>query len=220
MSSHHIVKDNQEPALIIANGLACSNELLGQLLEWSPVVLVLDGAIERVLQLGVKVDLYTGDFDRNQIPEKVREQQAQIEIIHTPDQSKTDLEKAIELLIAKGHKAANIIWATGKRADHTFNNLTLIARYKKQINLVIYDDYSKVYVLPTKFSKYYHAGTPISLLPIGTVSGITSQGLKYELQNETLQLGYKVGSSNEANSNGIVSIVHEQGDLLMMECAD
>jgi len=220
MSSHHIVKDNQEPALIIANGQACSNELLGQLLEWSPVVLVLDGAIERVLQLGVKVDLYTGDFDRNKNPEKVLEQQAQIEIIHTPDQSKTDLEKAIELLIAKGHKAANIIWATGKRADHTFNNLTLIARYKKQINLVIYDDYSKVYVLPPKFSKYYLAGTPISLLPIGTVSGITSQGLKYELQNETLQLGYRVGSSNEASLNGVVTIVHEQGDLLMMECTD
>jgi thiamine pyrophosphokinase len=220
MSSHHIVKDNQEPALIIANGQACSNELLGQLLEWSPVVLVLDGAIERVLQLGVKVDLYTGDFDRNQNPEKVLEQQAQIEIIHTPDQSKTDLEKAIELLISKGHKAANIIWATGKRADHTFNNLTLIARYKKLINLVIYDDYSKVYILPPKFSKYYHSGTPISLLPIGTVTGITSQGLKYELQNETLQLGYRVGSSNEANLNGVVTIVHEQGDLLMMECAD
>jgi len=220
MSSHHIVKDNQEPALIIANGQACSNELLGQLLEWSPVVLVLDGAIERVLQLGVKVDLYTGDFDRNKNPEKVLEQQAQIEIIHTPDQSKTDLEKAIELLIAKGHKAANIIWATGKRADHTFNNLTLIARYKKQINLVIYDDYSKVYVLPPKFSKYYLAGTPISLLPIGTVSGITSQGLKYELQNETLQLGYSLGSSNEASLNGVVTIVHEQGDLLMMECTD
>lgn len=36
MSSHHIVRDDQEPALIIANGAACSSELLGQLLEWSP----------------------------------------------------------------------------------------------------------------------------------------------------------------------------------------
>ena len=32
MSSHHIVRDDQEPALIIANGAACSDELLGQLL--------------------------------------------------------------------------------------------------------------------------------------------------------------------------------------------
>ena len=46
MSSHHIVRDDQEPALIIANGAACSSELVGQLLEWSPLVIVLVSAIE------------------------------------------------------------------------------------------------------------------------------------------------------------------------------
>ena len=50
MSSHHIVRDDQEPALIIANGASCSDELMGQLLEWSPLVIVLDSAIERVLE--------------------------------------------------------------------------------------------------------------------------------------------------------------------------
>ena len=57
MSSHHIVRDDQEPALIIANGAACSSELLGQLLEWSPLVVVLDSAMERVVALGIKVDV-------------------------------------------------------------------------------------------------------------------------------------------------------------------
>ncbi len=65
MSSHHIVRDDQEPALIIANGASCNIELLGQLLEWSPLVIVLDSAIERVLALEIKVDILLGDFDRN-----------------------------------------------------------------------------------------------------------------------------------------------------------
>jgi len=65
MSSHHIVRDDQEPALIIANGAECSMELLGQLLEWSPVVIVLDNAIDRVLQLDIKIDVLLGDFDDN-----------------------------------------------------------------------------------------------------------------------------------------------------------
>ena len=51
MSSHHIVRDDQEPALIIANGEACSMNLLHQLLEWSPLVVVLDSAIDRVIEL-------------------------------------------------------------------------------------------------------------------------------------------------------------------------
>ena len=69
MSSHHIVRDDQEPALIIANGASCSEELMGQLLEWSPLVIVLDSAIERVLELGIKVDVLLGDFDRGFNPE-------------------------------------------------------------------------------------------------------------------------------------------------------
>ena len=64
MSSHHIVKDDQEPALIIANGASCATELMGQLLEWSPWVIVLDSAIERVLPLNIKVDVVLGDFDQ------------------------------------------------------------------------------------------------------------------------------------------------------------
>ena len=63
MSSHHIVRDDQEPALIIANGAACSDELMGQLLEWSPLVIVLDTAIERVIPLNIKVDVLLGDFE-------------------------------------------------------------------------------------------------------------------------------------------------------------
>ena len=124
MSSHHIVRDDQEPALIIANGASCSEELMGQLLEWSPLVIVLDSAIERVLELGIKVDVLLGDFDRGFNPEYYLEKQYPLEIVHTPNQEKTDLEKAFDYLIDKGHKAVNVIWATGKRADHTITNIT------------------------------------------------------------------------------------------------
>jgi uncharacterized Rossmann fold enzyme len=63
MSSHHFVRDGQEPALIIANGAECDSELLGQLLEWNPYVLVLDGALQRVLDMNIRVDAVLGDFD-------------------------------------------------------------------------------------------------------------------------------------------------------------
>src|SRR6187402_2082275 len=101
MSSHHIVRDDQEPALIIANGAACSSELLGQLLEWSPLVIVLDSAIERVIKLGIKVDVLLGDFDRGFDPQEFIQSQHPIEIVYTPDQEKTDLEKAFDYLTAR-----------------------------------------------------------------------------------------------------------------------
>jgi len=220
MSSHHIVRDDQEPALIIANGAACDPELLGQLLEWSPLVIVLDSAIERVMKLDIKVDVLLGDFDRGFEPEKYRTSQYPLEIIHTPDQNKTDLEKAFDYLIQRKIPAVNVVWATGKRADHTITNLTNIVRYRDLLKIVILDDHSKIFLLPTKFEKWYIAATPISLIPIGIVNGISSQNLVYPLENDTLTIGYRTGSSNAVASDGIVSITHSDGDLLLMECLD
>ena len=147
MSSHHIVRDDQEPALIIANGQECSMELLGQLLEWSPIVIVLDNAIERVLQLDIKIDVLLGDFDGDFNPEIYKEKQYPPEIVHTPDQNKTDLEKAFDYLIEKGHQAVNVVWATGKRADHTISNITNIVRFRNKLKIVILDDHSKIFLL-------------------------------------------------------------------------
>ena len=220
MSSHHIVRDDQEPALIIANGASCNEELLGQLLEWSPLVIVLDAAIERVIDLNIKVDVVLGDFDRGFNPHELLQSQYPIEIIHTPDQNKTDLEKAFDYLIERKIQAVNVVWATGKRADHTITNLTTIIQYRDSLKIVILDDHSKVFLLPKKFEKWYTANTPISLIPVGRVSGIHSENLFYPLKNDSLTIGYKTGSSNHVTKDGIVTILHEEGDLLLMECMD
>lgn len=220
MSSHHIVRDDQEPALIIANGASCSPELLGQLLEWSPLVIVLDSAMERVLDLGIKVDVLLGDFDHGFDPEHYREKQFPLEIVRTPDQNKTDLEKAFDYLIERKIPAVNVVWATGKRTDHTITNLTNITQYRNSLKIVILDDHSKVFLLPKKFEKWYPANTPISLIPIGHVSGIHSKNLFYPLQNDSLTIGYRTGSSNHVTIDGLVIIEHLEGDLLMMECND
>jgi thiamine pyrophosphokinase len=220
MSSHHVIRDEQEPALIIANGESCSFELMGELLEWSPLVVVLDSAIHRVLELNIKVDVLLGDFDRNFDAEKIREQQYPIEIVHTPDQDKTDLEKAFDYLIGRGFPAVNVVWATGRRADHTITNITNIVRFREQLKIVILDDYSKVFLLPKNYEKWYPKGTPISLIPIGKVDGITTKNLKYSLDNENLTMGYRTGSSNEVAEDGMIKITHQEGDLLLMECLD
>ena len=220
MSSHHIVRDDQEPALIIANGAACSNELLGQLLEWSPLVIVLDAAIERVLELGIKVDVLLGDFDRGFNPDFYKESQYPIEIVHTPDQEKTDLEKAFDYVIMRKIPAANVVWATGKRADHTVTNITMIAKYREMLKIVLFDDHSKIFLLPNKFEKWYAKNSILSLIPIGHVTGIQSTNLFYPLNNLSLTIGYKTGSSNHVTEDGIVTITHQSGDLLLMECWD
>lgn len=224
MSSHYFVKDKQEPALIIANGESCSPSLLNSLLDWNPYIVVLDGAIHRVLELGIKFDVLLGDFDRAEVAiDEIARRFSHVRIIHEENQEKTDLEKGIDFLIREGHDAVNIVWATGRRADHTITNITNLCRFRDKITTCIYDDYSAITLLPRlpkKFTKWYKAETPISLIPVGMAKGITTVNLKYPLQNEDLTLGYRTGASNEVLADGLIEISYEEGDLLLMECND
>lgn len=220
MSSHHIIRENQEPALIIANGAPCDAELMGELLEWSPYIVVLDGALNKVLKAGIHFDVVIGDLDSLSEADTAVVNDMRIPIIHKPDQEKTDLQKGIEYLIEKGHRAVNIIWATGMRADHTFNNICSIGKYKDQINASILDDHSRIFVLPNQFRKKYNPGEVLSLLPLGKVDGIVTHGLMYPLKDESLSIEGRSGSSNEVIGDGWVEISYKSGSLLAMECKD
>ena len=221
MSSHHIVRDNQEPALIIANGADCGDDLLQQLMEWSPYVLALDGAVHRLLERNIRFDAWLGDFDSGAgVDEMALSKMGDIQRIWAEDQDKTDLQKGIEFLISKGHVAANIIWGTGRRADHTINNMATLWRYHDQITLSILDDHSRVYPLGKQFKKWYPAGTQLSLIPVGYADGIHSKNLQYPLENHRLELPYSTGSSNQVLEDGFVEITYAEGHLLMMECFD
>lgn len=220
MSSHHIIREDQEPALIIANGAECSDSLLSQLLEWSPHVMVLDGALDRVIERQIKFDTILGDFDSvHNIEQKVADFQP-VNVVQAIDQDLTDLQKGINFLLEKGHTGIHIVWGTGRRADHTLGNFVTLAHFWPNTNIVMYDDHSRVYCLPRKFRKYYPAGTPISLLPIGTGKGITTKGLKYALNDEDLTIENRIGTSNEVVTDGMVEIEYKDGILLMMECWD
>ena len=128
-------------------------------------------------------------------------------------------EKGIEFLIAKGYKDVNVLWATGKRLDHTLNNFATLAKFKHQ-KIILYDDHSKVFVLPKRYKKVYNKGDAISLIPINTVNEITTNNLKYSLDNSTLSFGEKSGTSNEVLSTGEVTISHSEGVLVLIESID
>ena len=220
MSSHHIVKEGQEPALIIANGEVCSNKLIGELLEWSPYIIVLDGALDTVLSLGIHFDVLLGDFDNCTIEELSQKVPPKKEIKHTPNQDKTDLEKAIEFLIEKKYEAVNILWATGKRRDHYLNNIAIMARYWQQIKIVMCDNYSRIYPIQSGFKKHFNKGDNLSLMPLNTVKNITTTNLVWNLNNQTLEFPYATSSSNKILESDFVNITFSEGFLLAMECHD
>lgn len=56
MSSHHIVRDEQEPAFLLWQPGQLSFGQAGELLEWSPRIVVHQQAMEEALAWGIKLD--------------------------------------------------------------------------------------------------------------------------------------------------------------------
>ncbi|MCK9480835.1 MAG: thiamine diphosphokinase [Bacteroidia bacterium] len=218
MSSHHFVREGQEPALVLANGLPCSTELLNQLVAWSPTIMVLDGAYYKAMERNINFDILLGDFDS--IKTTSIELPFPAEIIHTPDQEKTDLQKGLELLIARKTEAANLLWATGARADHFMSNLNVMAKFRNDITLKMIDDNSVIYPVKSPFVKYFHAGENLSLIPLNAVKNIQTKNLQYELHGGLLEPGGRFGSSNRVKESGLVEVTFDDGILLLMECKD
>jgi len=224
VSSHHFVRELQEPSLVVANGNACRPELLTALLEWCPFVLALDGAYDRLRALNIIVDAVLGDFDstRSFSPKDVSRttEPGRPEIVFRPDANKTDLQKGLDFLIERGHRSAHIIWAAGGRSDHFLAHFSILAEYGERINLNMIDDQCRSFLLPRFFRKWYEPGTTLSLMPLGKAEGIVTQNLAYPLQNEKLEWGGRIGSSNLVCGDGWVEVRHHAGSLLMMEIFD
>ncbi len=139
MSSHHIVKENQEPALIVASLEALDSEYIGQLLEWSPTVFTDDYTIDFLLATDIKVDFVVtaggSDYGQEQIQ-------------HLPLQ--TDLiTDALHHLITHRYKAVNIICDEVPVAVYDFCGA---------INIVLYIDGKRFVLVKGRYEKWKQKG--------------------------------------------------------------
>ncbi|MBD1367530.1 thiamine diphosphokinase [Mucilaginibacter sp. ZT4R22] len=161
MSSHHIVREKQEPALLVLGLDTFDAELLGQLLEWSPTVITTPATAEQINAYGIKIDLVVADALEP-------ETQSDVKLIAAGGGS--TVETALNYLIAADYSAVNIVTDEFKLGDFLF--------YADKINLVIFCRNKKIFPVTSGFSKWKPAGERVELLSAAT--GITTEGLTAE----------------------------------------
>jgi thiamine pyrophosphokinase len=187
---------SKQTALVFCNGKPPSQQLAHKCLRSKPFVVCADGGANVAARLGIRPDLIIGDCDS--VLPKTWRQFSSVPLLQILDQENTDLEKALDYLLKKNIRSVVVLGATGKRADHAFANLSILAKYGKKLDLIFRDDDGEIFALPKRWSGEVGTGTIISLLPLGKCTGITTAGLKYPLKNESLALGVREGLSNEA----------------------
>lgn len=107
MSSHHFVKENQEPALLILETEDLSFETVAPLLEWVPTVLVSQTEVWTVISWGIKIDVILADLEFQRANYKLLEEQYPVKFLGV--QQGEYFQEGVQYLLATKHSAVNII---------------------------------------------------------------------------------------------------------------
>jgi len=174
VSSHHIVREDQEPALFIISTEALSFEKIQELLEWSPTVMVVEWEVTKAKDWGIKIDVVLcGETSLEKLKEELVDQ-APIKFIsfHSTEDC---LATGMYFLLAAKYKAVNILTDTTETLSFlsTFNNIDIDAFINNQ---------KWSFIQKMKFEKWVNQGTEFQVYPnqlsistAGLTSAMTSE---------------------------------------------
>jgi len=208
-------------ALIIANGEIRDYDWHRNQILPGDYIICADGGANHARILGVTPDLVVGDMDSIN-PELAVDLAAQgCEFVRYPrDKDETDTGLAVQYALARSGNPVIIMGGIGPRLDHTLANVSLLAAYAGKANLVLINEFTQLRVGGGSMVVDGRPGDQISLLPLTEeVSGITTAGLKWSLQNAVFRLGNPYGVSNELVGKE-ARITWERGLLMVIKARD
>ncbi len=199
-------------ALVIANGEPPKKQLLQSLARDSGVVICADGGANTALKFGILPDVIVGDLDSIHAEALVKFHK--VPTYEDRDDESTDLEKAIAWALRQKYDHIVVIGASGRRIDHSVGNLGVLPKFYPDAVIRFIDDLGELVYVGRGITFDAKRSDVISLIPLSRCEGITTQGLKYALDDEALELGVREGTSNVVESTP-VTIKVQKGHLLL-----
>lgn len=174
-------------------------------------IIVTDGAAEK-LPPAVTPDIICGDFDSLKVP-RVRERYTSSEFITLADQNLNDLEKALELALARGATDVTIASAFGGRMDVSLANLSVMIRHHTACKLAMVHGEVMTRVLSDRSSSATSVafearpGSFLSCIPLDGEAIVSISNAKWSFREATIRPGSH-GVSNQALGGPVTVMVH------------
>lgn len=207
---------------LIVSGGHVSHDLLLMLLKNNyDYVVAVDHGMDALWVLGHKPDVILGDFDScNNIALDYFRREQVPEIRFSAEKDMTDTDLAIEKMIERGIKSADMVGTTGTRLDHTLANLMLLFKYENRINLTVLDKNNRIFVAKKSMEIHKEGYHFISLLPISNkVTKVNLSKVKYPLKEATLLRESSFAVSNELVEQ-VGQLTFQDGKMLVMQSKD
>jgi len=186
-------------AILFANGEFVRPSDLDKLLAAAGLVIAADGGSLHCRALGLRPDLVIGDLDSLDAAIRSDWESNGVHFLSFPaEKDQTDLELALLHAKDAGAEKISVLGALGRRWDHSIANLLLLGNPQfNNLGITFLHGEQRLFAIQGKAQLEAIKGERVSLLPLnGNVTGITTHGLKYPLNSETLLFGSSRGVSN------------------------
>ena len=124
--------------VIVGNGETPQGEIPQLFLQRAQFIVCCDGALDKLLQIGIKPNIVIGDCDS--ISEEKRQQFQDI-IIEDQDEECNDLQKALKYCMKQQLGPVAVLGASGLRDDHQLANLSILNMYSAKMDLIMVSNY-------------------------------------------------------------------------------
>jgi hypothetical protein len=172
MSSHHFVREGQEPALLIIDPI--NFEMVQPLLEWAPLVLVADVSVEEILLWGIKIDLVVETHNGEEI-RSLLDGHGPVKFLSSKHHI---LEDALEFLVRDNHSAVSVI------TNHPESYFDIAQQFAGKIKITFLASTLKWSLISTGiFNKWFPGGTSL-WLPASIV--LQTENLQSEADRHTV----------------------------------
>jgi thiamine pyrophosphokinase len=185
------------------------------------VVIAADSGLDHAQRLGLHVDLVIGDLDSASPAALDRATQAGVPVErHPADKDATDLELALGAAIARRPRRIHVIGGHGGRLDHLLANALLLAAPAwAEAEITAQMGPARVAVVRRTTTLRGPPGGLVTLLAVGgPAGGVTTTGLRFALEEATLEPGSTRGVSNVA-SDDPVTVSVRSGVLIAIQPA-
>jgi thiamine pyrophosphokinase len=211
-------------AVVVASGEPDARD--AEHLANADLVVAADGGGRWLDAIGVRPDLLLGDLDSVEpaLVERLATGGVAVER-HPTDKDASDAELALGRAVASGADEVILLGALGgERLDHEIANLLLLADpgwrgVVRDLRIVRGGTVARALHGGERLGLGGMVGDRVTLLPIGgPAEGIRTEGLRYPLDGEPLDMGRSRGLSNEVVGTP-ASVSLERGTLLVIEMA-
>lgn len=203
--------------VIFANGSLPDRERARQRLRPDDILIGADGGTRHLLEMGLWPHAVVGDLDSlpSSLVDALRRRGVPVHA-YPREKDETDLELALRHALEYGPQAIRVLGALGERLDQTLANLALLtAPWLEGIDVRLDDGVEEVFLARPEAVVEGRAGETVSLIPWGTpAEGVTTEGLRWPLRDETLYPERTRGISNEMT--GPVARVRVRAGLLLV----